>query len=329
MECSFLKCYFNNPFSNTLLFGMTILEETRIANCEFQFTTFSDCLLQDIEFHKGWFYNGKFEPGDFYYAHKSKLHFNNIDLSSIIYIDLDLTQSIFKKCDLKVSFINSKLTSNTILNSKSSELCNIDLSTIKNSDDLTEDVLKDSFGITSSNIKETIKYLTSLPKFYSIFISYSLKDAELVRELNRLLKEKGVKTFLWENDAPGAKKIKKLMSDNIRDFEKFLFVASEKSLKSEACHYEIEEARKKYENTWEDIFAPIHIDNFLFEIKKDDIPLKFRSSYWQNIQEIKEFHSIDFTAVKKISSLKKSRQFQILLNSIRINKNGNSNKVSN
>ena len=87
------------------------------------------------------------------------------------------------------------------------------------------------------------------------------------------------------------------MSENIRDFEKFLFIASENSLKSVACHYEIEKAREKYESTWKEIFVPIHIDNFLFEVKKVDIPSKDRNRYWKNIKQIREFRAIDFTSI--------------------------------
>ena len=209
MECGITECFFNHPFSNTLYFGMTSIEETKIKNCEFQFTIFFDCMLQNLKFEENWFYNGKFEPGDFYYAHKSRLLFNNIDLSSIIFIDLDLTQSNFKNCDLNISLVNSKLSSNTILTNRSSNLCNIDLSTIKNSEILSANVLKNNFGITNNNIKEDIKYFTSIAEFFSVFISYSFKDAELGRELNKLLKENKLKTFFWEIMLLARKKLKR------------------------------------------------------------------------------------------------------------------------
>ncbi len=173
--------------------------------------------------------------------------------------------------------------------------------------------------------KKIISHLTTEPVFHSVFISYSFKDAHIGRELKRLLTKNGVKTFFWENDAPGGKKLKKIILDGIRDYEKFLFIASEHSLKSEACHYEITEAKEKYYKTWADIFIPIHIDNYLFTLRKDDIPNKLSKTYWENIEELKEFNSLDFTFVKNIDEIELSNQYQNLLNSKKIKKDGNIN----
>lgn len=316
MDCTLAKCAFLNPFSNTLSLRMTSLEDVQICNCDLQYVIFSDCGLQNVNFERGAIYNCKYESGDFYYAYKSRLSFKNINLQSIIFSDLDLTQTVFDSCNLNVAFINSKLSSGSIINCKPSEMSNIDLATIRNSDSIPEIVLKDNFGIKDKNIKELIEYLTS-NKYHSVFISYSFIDAVFVRGLNGLLKENGVKTFFWQDDAPGARKMKKIMSENIRDFEKFLFVASKNSLKSGACHYEIGVARRKYYQSWEEIFIPIHLDNFLFNIKKEDIPKKYRNIYWRNITEIKEFNSIDFTSFLSPKDLKSSRQYRNLLNSLK------------
>jgi hypothetical protein len=74
-----------------------------------------------------------------------------------------------------------------------------------------------------------------------------------------------------------------------------LFIASEHSLKSKACHFELSEARGKQNKEWKDIFFPIHIDDYLFKLCKDDIrPKESREEYWKNVEEIKDFNSVDF-----------------------------------
>jgi hypothetical protein len=116
--------------------------------------------------------------------------------------------------------------------------------------------------------------------------------------LNKSLIRKGVVTFLWENDAPGGKDLKKIMRENIKEKDRLLFIASENSLRSKACQYELLEGSKKQEQLWQEILFPIHIDNYLFEIEKDEIkPIEKQDEYWKNILELRDIKSIDFTRV--------------------------------
>lgn len=318
MDCTLDNVEFESPFSNTLLFGMTSLENILFRNIEFQFTTFSDCRLQGINFTSGWFHIGKFEPGDFNYSFKSKILFTNISMSSVIFAELDLTQTVFDNSGTGTGFINCILSTQSFVGTKAEGISSIDLFTIKNSDKLPEDVLKNIFGITYNNIKDVILGFTTIQEYHSVFISYSFNDSVIAKEIKELLSKNGVKVFLWESDAPGGKKLKRIMIDEIRDYEKFLFISSQNSLKSEACHFEISEARSKYYRTWNSLFVPIHIDNYLFEVRKEDIPRKFSENYWQNIEELKEFHSLDFKFAKH-NNIESSKEFRKLLESFKIN----------
>jgi uncharacterized protein YjbI with pentapeptide repeats len=312
MDCSIISSFFRNTFCNTLYFGMTALEKIEFIENELQYLAFSDCGLQDLIFKNGGIIATKFEAGDIFHLHKSQMTFSDISLQSVTFIDLDLSSSTFSKCELRVSFVNSSLSSKTISTNERHSHFNIDLSSILNSENLPDFLLKDYFGIESHNIKEIIQSATKPQEYQSVFISYSVKDAEFGRELNKVLMGLGVKTFFWEVDAPGAKKLKKIMKDNIRKYDKFLFLASENSLISEACHYEISEARSKYYKTWKEIFIPIHIDDYLFRVEREDIPLKFISDYWENIQQVKEFHSLDFTEILS-EDITNSKNFLLLL----------------
>jgi hypothetical protein len=78
------------------------------------------------------------------------------------------------------------------------------------------------------------------------------------------------------------------MSGNIKKHDKILFIASANSIKSKACQYELSEGRKKQGSSWETVFFPIHIDDFLFTVKKSQIrPTSMTEEYWENIKELK------------------------------------------
>jgi uncharacterized protein YjbI with pentapeptide repeats len=153
MDCSLSDCIFDSPFSNTLYFGMTYLENITFNKVEFQFTSFSDCQLQTVIFNDGWFHSGKFETGDFTYLFKSRIFFNNILLSNAIFSDLDLTESVFQDSGTGSSFINCKLSYNTFIKNHTEGVSSIDLSTLLQSEDLSVDVLGKIFSITNKNVK--------------------------------------------------------------------------------------------------------------------------------------------------------------------------------
>jgi hypothetical protein len=86
------------------------------------------------------------------------------------------------------------------------------------------------------------------------------------------------------------------MFENVNKFDRVMFISSENSLKSEACQYELTKAREKQDKTWKTILFPVHIDDFLFNIRKENIrPINKREEYWLNICELREIHSFDFS----------------------------------
>jgi hypothetical protein len=89
------------------------------------------------------------------------------------------------------------------------------------------------------------------------------------------------------------------MSENINFYDRVLFIASENSIKSEACQYELTNARVKQDKLWKTIFIPIHIDDYLFSLQKDEIrPREKREEYWENIKDLREVNSLDFKKFK-------------------------------
>ncbi len=212
---------------------------------------------------------------------------------------IDFIKSKFINCSLSVNqFSSCLLSSSTFFENNSTpgfEYNLIDLRTILNSENQPTAILENIFGIHNSDIKEYVYGLTSKIEFQSIFISYSFKDKDFAKRINDELIRKGIMTFLWEKDSPGGVTLKEIMSGNINAKDRILFIASKDSLKSTACQFELSEGRRKQNLTWENVLFPIHIDNYLFDLKKEQIkPIEVQDEYWKNICELRNLNSLDF-----------------------------------
>lgn len=219
-------------------------------------------------------------------------YFNNVDLRNSFFVDTILYKSAFLDCEFRPGTISRTDESKIDLPNYAS----IDFQSILKSDKFDKQTLENYFNIHEAGVKEIVKGMASKMNFKSVFISYSFKDEKFANFLNDELKRRGVKTFLWGKDAPSGRPLEDIMSSNVKKHDKTLFIASANSLKSIACQYELSEGRKKQEATWNSIFFPIHIDDFLFTVKKNQIrPISKADEYWENIEELKRINSTDFT----------------------------------
>ena len=101
---------------------------------------------------------------------------------------------------------------------------------------------------------------------------------------------------MWEKDAPPGKTLKKIMKENVKKYDRIIFIASINSIRSKACQFELTEGRIKQAELWTDVFFPVTIDNYLFAVEKFDIkPISNQEECWQNITELREINSMDFT----------------------------------
>ena len=323
-KCKFTNCGFKNSRFSHLDFAW---DDVEFEKCHFRLTQFDEGGLYNVFFSNSNFYGfSLFGFVPFENVVFDKCNLENAQFQSLIYhknkdeIDIEFKDLVIENCRIDFSYFNSvdlrnSLITNsdfyktafvdclfglhTISDSEESKIQNyasIDFQSILKSDSFDSRVLKKYFNVTDPNIKKTINKITSEIDFKTVFISYSFKDKEFANILNRELRKRGVRTFIWEKDAPGGKFLDDIMTSNIQNHEKILFIASQNSLKSTACQFELSEGRKKQETTWESIFFPIHIDNYLFEIKKNQIrPLSKSEEYWENIQEIKRINSMDFS----------------------------------
>lgn len=321
-NCSFLNCDISNTEFNTCVFSSCIFRDSTFLRLAFM-----HCTFETIEFsceqskrfsdiHEVDFFNchvsgmhimnstiARSTIGMFTYNDHFAFRFESASIMSCKFSKANFNGIGFDNCMLADnSFICCLLTNEAFKTTDASSFSNsfIDLQTIIQSD--VDDRIYRLFGIHASYPKDYIKDLVTEIKFQSVFISYSFEDRDFAHIINEQLRRHGVNTFLWERDAPGGKRLKKIMSENIRKHDRLLFIASQHSLQSEACQYELKEAREKQTHEWKDIYYPIHIDNYLFEVRKEDIPRKFREDFWENIEEVKEFHSKNFTKYRVAGS---------------------------
>jgi len=321
-SCLFKECSFINTDLTFLKVFESEFESTIIKNCNCGLLHIADCTLKKtqyincLEIMDAYFRNRIYEEVIFKDSNIQHCKFEGLSIPDTPQIEFSnclITHNYFASLDLKEFrfsnssqlnlnvFQNCKIQENTFDNSLKTtgqEYNSIDFSTINKSVKINDKSLKTLFGILNSDIKNYIFGLTNEVKLQSVFISYSFKDKDFANKINNSLKSNGVITFLWENDAPGGKRLKNIMKENVNRFDRVLFIASEHSLRSEACQFELSEGRKKQEKLWRDIYFPIHIDNYLFEVEKEDIrPIEMQDEYWENIQELKHLNSVDFSVL--------------------------------
>lgn len=332
-NCKFKGCEFNRTHFDNCIFSRCSFESCEIYNLHFPVTEFKGCsfielkvfggsfidsIFDNVSFVKSTFNTVDFALADFSAVTVQDCNLNgvaiislpsfpltielNISGSSIFnsrFIDIDFTHCHLERCRVEKSvFANvifGEKTFGANIIGKEKHYSSVDLQTLRNSAEIPTKILENVFGIHAPDIQSYAREMLSKIEFHTVFISYSFKDTGFAELIYDTLLSKGVFAFLWKHDAPGGQRLKKIMYDRIQSFDKILFIASKNSLKSEACHFELSEGKKKYESTWEEVLFPIHIDDYLFQIQKHEIPRVHRDLFYDNILELREIHSKDFS----------------------------------
>jgi uncharacterized protein YjbI with pentapeptide repeats len=302
-SCRFEKCIFNAATIEMVVFQVAEFYDCKFSNCgaidkiEFHFTIFRNVLFENSFLSNIYFTeNGSILKG------KWTLKLKGSVLNYCVFVFFNLKDAIFDGCSINVcTFSNSRVGRETFRLNNScfqNRYNSIDLQSISISDRIQLKTLATIFGIHSPDIKDLASRIVSKIQLSTVFISYSTKDRVFAKRLEAALRKEGVTTYLWEKDAKmeGGRKLKQIMDTHINNFEKLLFIASEYSLKSDACHFELSRGRTKQEKDWSDILIPIHIDNFLFLVEEYQIPREKRGEFWKNILELRERNSLDFSA---------------------------------
>jgi len=114
-----------------------------------------------------------------------------------------------------------------------------------------------------------INYLPSLLNepvhFYSCFISYSSKDQEFAKRLHADLQNSGVRCWFAQEDMKIGDKIRPVIDESIRVFDKLLLILTEQSIKSAWVEKEVETAFEKEQKQYQTVLFPIRLDDAAME----------------------------------------------------------------
>lgn len=323
-NCKFINCKITDTkfidvlISNCFL-NSCIITGLEIADGEMPRIEFNDCSeildliirgdrIRKVKFTNCYLHYMQIEP----ISNEIIEEFNFIDciVNESSFDRIRLTNQCFLDCSLSLNqFSACNFGANTFQNSTtpSGEYNMIDFRSIIESPILNPEILEKLFGINSPDVKEYLTEMTSKIEYQTIFISYSFKDKDFANFINQNLRKRGIFTFLFERDSEAGKTLNSIMSEGIKNKDRILFIASKDSLKSRACHFELSEGRKKQEQTWMETLFPIHIDNFLFEVQKEQIrPVEKQDEFWKNIEELRKINSLSF--VDFVESEKRNSQ---------------------
>lgn len=301
----FERCYFRNiEIDEGSIFNLTFLKCTigtfnLTGHYPVENIRFYECTIDETNFSNISYYpedevvkrDDEFIDLLFQDCDIISTNFHSLDLRNSRYVDSRFYKSGFTDCILNnETFVNTK-------DIKIESYATLDFQTILKSDNLNFNILHNYFNIKENiDLKDVISNMTKKKKFSTVFISYSFKDSLIAKKINESLNNNNIRTFIWEKDAPGGKSLEDIMTSGIGAHDKLLFISSEHSIKSKACQFELTTARNKQEATWENIFFPIIIDSFLFDVTKNQIrPVEYANEYWINIEEIRSINALDFT----------------------------------
>jgi hypothetical protein len=108
----------------------------------------------------------------------------------------------------------------------------------------------------------------------SLFISYGGPDEDKVKIINDAIKSKGVKTYFFHDNKTPGKKLHRLMSEGVNEYDHVLLICSENSLNRPGVTNEIEQVlEREAREGGTTVLIPISLDRYVYDIwnpeKKD------------------------------------------------------------
>lgn len=159
----------------------------------------------------------------------------------------------------------------------------------------------------NANIK--FELITEKEMFDTIFISYGSTDIKIAEAINTYLKEKGLKTWFFPDNALPGQKLHRVMFEEINNHDRVLLLCSENALKRSGVLNEIERVlEKEAKHGGSEIIIPITLDKFIYdewEPDKMDIANQIKTRVISEIP--KEINSPEFKDAlsKVVNALKK------------------------
>jgi len=99
----------------------------------------------------------------------------------------------------------------------------------------------------------------------SVFISFGGPDHEFAQAISAALTRRGVRTFLFSEDAIPGQKLHRMMSDGIESHDRVLFICSRSSLSRAGVLNELERTlEREAREGGSDVLLPITLDGFVY-----------------------------------------------------------------
>ncbi len=141
----------------------------------------------------------------------------------------------------------------------------VDLQTIYKSRGNIPDVFLRGCGVPDDMIA-FIRAIRGHPiEFYSCFISYSSKDAEIAKRLHADLQDKGVRVWFAPEDLKIGDKFGPRIDEAIRVYDRLLLILSEHSIASAWVEHEVKAGLKKEEQNHHTVLFPVRVDDAVME----------------------------------------------------------------
>ena len=143
----------------------------------------------------------------------------------------------------------------------------ISLSTIYYSKGQISEIFLRGLGV-QDNFIVFMRSLTEQPiQFYSCFISYSSKDAELAQRLYADLQSRGVRCWFAPEDLKIGERFRRRIDEVIRVYDRLLLILSENSVASSWVEKEVETAMESEDEQKRTLLFPVRLDDSVMEIK--------------------------------------------------------------
>jgi hypothetical protein len=268
------------------------LSDSVLIQADLSHADLSDASLNDTDLNHADLSDANLSDADLDRANLSGANLNRVNLSRAELFGADLSQANLSGADLSevnlmlanliganligANFSNVRLSRTVFAETDISEILNLDTVKHRGPSVIGLDTFIASKGkipkmfLQGAGVPDVfLEYVASLTgqtiEFYSPFISYSSKDEAIAKRLYADLQAKGVRCWLFPEDAKWGEPKWGEIDREIRVRDKLLVICSEHSLQSEPVLREIERALQREDKEHKSVLFPVSIDDYIFK----------------------------------------------------------------
>lgn len=273
----------SSNLSNALFFG-TFLQKANFNHALLGQANFREADLSYASFIRADLNGAKFSDSNL-----QETNFREARLYRTKFIDIDLRMAEFKGA----KFGNTILGRSNLSGAKSLDQCFhetpsiVDPTTFAKSGRLPLEFLR-GCGVPDIFIEYLPSMIVDPIQLYSCFISYSSKDQKFATKLYNDLQNNGVRCWFAPHDLKTGDRIRPVVDESIRIYDKLLLILSKYSVESQWVEQEVETALERERREKKTILFPIRIDDTVMKIQ-EGWPALIRNTrnigdfrYWKN-----------------------------------------------